>query len=43
MTLLEKITEILEKREANYQSATITITTDNKTPNQIAEEIIGVL
>ena len=40
---VEKITEILEKREANYQSATITITTDNKTPNQIAEEIIGVL
>ena len=39
---VEKITEILEKREANYQSATITITTDNKTPNQIAEEIIGV-
>ena len=40
---VEKITEILEKREANYQSATITITTDNKTPNQIAEENIGVL
>ena len=40
---VEKITEILEKREANYQSATITITTDNKTPEKIADEIIGVL
>lgn len=40
---VEKISEILEKREANYQSATITITTDNKTPEKIAEEIIGVL
>lgn len=40
---VEKISEILEKREANYQSATIIITTDNKTPEKIAEEIIGVL
>ena len=40
---VEKITEILEKREANYQSATITIITDNKTPEKIADEIIGVL
>jgi shikimate kinase len=40
---VEKISEILEKRIENYQSATYTITTDNKTPNQIAEEIIGVL
>lgn len=40
---VEKISEILEKRIENYQSATYTITTDNKTPNQITEEIIGVL
>ena len=40
---VEKISEILEKRIENYQSATYTVTTDNKTPNQIAEEIIGVL
>jgi shikimate kinase len=40
---VEKISEILEKRIENYQSATYTITTDNKTPDQIAEEIIGVL
>ena len=40
---VEKISEILEKRIENYQSATYTITTDNKTPNKIAEEIIGVL
>lgn len=40
---VEKISEILGKRIENYQSATYTITTDNKTPNQIAEEIIGVL
>ena len=40
---VEKIKEILEKREANYQSATLTITTDNKTPEQIVDEITGVL
>ena len=40
---VEKISEILEKRIKNYQSATYTITTDNKTPTQIAKEIIGVL
>ena len=40
---VEKISEILEKREKNYQTATYKITTDNKTPDQIAEEIIGVL
>lgn len=40
---VEKIKEILEKREVNYQSATLTITTDNKTPEQIADEITGVL
>lgn len=40
---VEKIKEILEKREANYQSATLTITTDNKTPEQIADEITGAL
>jgi shikimate kinase len=40
---IEKISEILEKREKNYQTATYKITTDNKTPDQIAEEIIGVL
>ena len=39
----EKISEILEKRIENYQSATHIITTDNKTPIQIAEEIVGVL
>lgn len=40
---IEKISEILEKREKNYQSATYIITTDNKTPTEIAEEITGVL
>lgn len=40
---VEKIGEILVRREKNYNTAPITITTDNKLPNDIVEEIIGVL
>ena len=40
---VEKIVEILVRREKNYNTAQIAITTDNKLPNDIVEEIIGVL
>lgn len=40
---IRKINEILKNRIKNYQSATYTITTDNKKPEEIADEIIGVL
>ena len=40
---VEKIVEILVRREKNYNTAPIAITTDNKLPNDIVEEIIGVL
>ena len=40
---VEKIGEILVRREKNYSTAPIAITTDNKLPNDIVEEIIGVL
>lgn len=39
---IERIKEILLKRETNYLKSHIIITTDNKTPNQIAHEIIEV-
>lgn len=40
---VENITNILIKREKNYQSATYTIDTDNKNLEQIVNEIVGVL
>jgi shikimate kinase len=40
---IEKIKDILNKREKNYQLAHYTITSDNKTPDGIAKEIAGVL
>ncbi len=40
---IEKISEILTKRESNYISAHIKITTDNKSPNEVTREILGVL
>ena len=40
---LEKIQHILSLREKNYQKADYTIDTDNKTPAEIAEEILGVI
>ncbi len=39
----EKIEEIINKRKSNYEKATITITTDNKTIKEIITEIMGVL
>lgn len=40
---VEKIDEILRIREKNYESASIIINTNNKTPNRIVEEITGAL
>ena len=40
---VEKIKQILKIREKNYESASIIINTNNKTPNRIVEEITGVL
>ncbi len=40
---IEKIAEIISKREKNYQTAHKIIVTDNKTPVQIIKEITGVL
>lgn len=40
---IEKITEIIENREANYKQAHHTISTDKKTPTEIINEILGVL
>lgn len=38
-----KITEILDKRQSNYELAHLTIVTDNKKPNEIIKEILGAL
>lgn len=40
---IEKITEIIKNRQQNYEKSHITILTDNKNPNTIVEEILGVL
>jgi shikimate kinase len=40
---IETITEILNNRQKNYELAHHTIVTDNKNPNEIMEEILGVL
>lgn len=40
---VERITEIMTKREPNYQKAHFSIITDGKTPKDIAKEILGVI
>ena len=40
---VEKIASIMNLREPNYKKADITIDTDNKTPQNIVEEIIGAI
>ncbi|MBR6099542.1 shikimate kinase [bacterium] len=40
---VDRISDIMTKREPNYQKADYTIITDNKTPEEISKEIIGVL
>jgi len=39
----ENISKIIEQREKNYNKADIIILTDNKNPQEIAEEIIGAI
>ena len=41
--LSKKITEILKQRETNYTKAHFTVDTNNKTPYNIVEEILGAL
>ena len=38
---VERITELINKREGNYLKANITVTTDNKKPEEVAKEIFG--
>ena len=40
---LEKISHILSLREKNYKLADFTVETDNKTPSEVAEKILGVI
>ena len=40
---VEKISTIMKKRAINYEKADIIVTTDKKTPQEIAKEIIGVI
>lgn len=40
---LERIEEIMGKREKNYQKADFVVMTEGKLPAEIAQEIIGVL
>lgn len=40
---VERIDEILKKREKNYEKADIIIDTNNKTPYDIVAEIMGVI
>ncbi len=40
---VERIAEIIKKREPNYKKAHLTINTDGKSPEEIAKYIIGVL
>lgn len=40
---VERITDIIKKREPNYEKADVIIDTDNKSPYNIANEILGVM
>ena len=40
---VDRISDIMTKREPNYKKADYTIITDNKTPEEIAKEILGVI
>ena len=40
---IEKIADIIKRRAVNYEKADIIIDTDNKTPYNIANEILGVI
>jgi len=40
---VERISEIMAKRELNYQKADYIVITDNKAPDGVAKEILGVI
>lgn len=40
---IERIADIIKRRAVNYEKADIIIDTDNKTPYNIANEILGVI
>ena len=40
---IERINEIMQMRERNYNKADLTFNTDNKTPEEITFEIVGAL
>lgn len=40
---IERISDILKRRSPNYEKADLIIDTDNKTPYNIANEILGVM
>ncbi len=40
---VERITDIIKRREPNYEKADVIIDTDNKSPYNIANEILGVM
>ena len=40
---IERIEEIMTKREPNYQKANYVVITDNKTPEEVSKEILGVI
>lgn len=40
---VERISEIMKNREPNYQKADFTVITDCKTPEEISNEILGVI
>jgi len=40
---VQRIDEIMQQREKNYRKADFLILTNNKTPQEIASEIVGVL
>jgi shikimate kinase len=41
--MFEKIKQLLNERENNYNKADYTINTDNKSPKEITNEIIGII
>ena len=41
--MLKKIKQLLNERENNYNKADYTINTDNKSPKEITNEIIGII
>lgn len=40
---VERIADIIKRRSPNYEKADVIVDTDNKTPYNVAEEILGVM